>query len=605
MKPSVPFKVALVSMPWSIFNRPSIQLGALQSFLNSQEGYRAQSFHPYLYIAKTIGTELYHSISLSAWGGEALFSSLLYPEQKSEAKKLFYNSLKGKTSAGNFDNICNSIDTFCQKWIDESGILSYDLIGFSVCFSQLLPSLYMARCIKKKKPTSTIVFGGSSCSGELGQSAVKAFSDIDYVVSGEGETTLLNLCSYLEKKSNQLPKNIYSANQADIVQGKTLSPLKELKLYDLPAPDYRDYFREMVALFPEQPFIPVIPVEFSRGCWWNKCSFCNLNIQWKNYRFKSSDRMLEEVLALSRQYESLHFTFTDNALPPSEADSFFQQLSQQHLDLDFFAEIRAIAKPERLSLYRLGGLSTVQIGIEALSTSLLKKLNKGTTTIDNIAVIKMCSEMKIQMEGNLIVEFPGSLEKEVEETLVNLDYLLPFYPLDTATFFLGYGSPVYSNCKEYQIDTTLVHSKNRQLFPKQTLDKLTLLQNSFRGDRTIQQKRWQPVRKKIEQWKEFHKNRKATTHPLSYRDGKTFLIIRQEQLVGPALHHRLRGLSREIYLACKDVTQIEQLNQKFPQVKTSNLEKFLQQMCEKRLMFLEDNHVLSLAVRCQVNTSAG
>ena len=98
-----------------------------------------------------------------------------------------------------------------------------------------------------------------------------------------------------------------------------------LNLDNLPYPDYSPYFMEMKQLFPDHPFVPLLPLEFSRGCWWNKCTFCNLNLQWQNYRFKESDRMVQETLHLAKTHESLHFTFTDNALPPKEADNFFQE----------------------------------------------------------------------------------------------------------------------------------------------------------------------------------------------------------------------------------------------------------------------------------------
>ncbi len=32
------FRLALIAMPWSIFNRPSIQLGALKSYLEQETG---------------------------------------------------------------------------------------------------------------------------------------------------------------------------------------------------------------------------------------------------------------------------------------------------------------------------------------------------------------------------------------------------------------------------------------------------------------------------------------------------------------------------------------------------------------------------------------
>lgn len=596
------FRVALVSMPWSIFNRPSVQLGTLQSYLNNRQGYKAETYYPYLHIAKAIGLDTYSKITLSGWAGEALFSPLLFPEKYEDAKKLYTDSLNSdstvKSRKEEFDSITTTLKDTCTTWLNSTDVLSSRLIGFSVCFSQLLPSLYLARLIKAQNNKVKIVFGGSSCSGELGKSLVRHFKEVDYVVSGEGEKALLSLCNHLIDNSSELPKNIYSSQSS--TKSENLSqqppPEKELDLNDLPIPDYREYFQEMSQLFPGSPFIPVIPIEFSRGCWWNKCSFCNLNIQWKNYRFKSGEKMVTEVLQLCRTYESLNLAFTDNALPPKEADFFFHELRQHEIDFNFFAEIRAALHPEQLRIYSRGGLTTVQVGIEALSTSLLKKMTKGSSAIENIAIIKMASQYGIQVEGNLIVEFPSASEEEIQETLNALDYLFPFRPLDTATFFLGYDSPVYCNHKNYSIDSILHHDKNKKLFPKDILSTMTMLLHSYRGDRKIQQKQWKPVRKKVRQWKDFHDKRSGTEHPLSYRDGKTFLIIRQEQTDGPVLQHRLRGLSRKIYLACETTMEIKKLNTMFPQVKEQALMGFISEMCRKRLMFEEQGFVLALAI---------
>ncbi|MCP3891012.1 MAG: RiPP maturation radical SAM protein 1 [Desulfobulbaceae bacterium] len=604
MNNTSPFRVALISMPWSIFNRPSIQLATLKSYLNTQDRLHADSFHPYLHIAKLIGLDLYREIAHRGWAGEALFAPLLFAEKYDDSKSLFHESLQSTLAKANkdhdFDLLVAKLDEFCKNWLLTTDLASYDLVGISVCFSQLLPSLYLARLIRKRHPYLPIVFGGSSCSSELGNSLVQQFKEVDFVVNGEGESVLSALCQFLAGESKELPKNIYSKNNFND-QRITRQQSHPLKLNDLPRPDFGDYFNEMRLLFPQQLFIPVLPLEFSRGCWWNKCSFCNLNIQWPNYRFKSGEKMARETLALSSAYESLHFTFTDNALPPKEADYFFKEIKSKKIDFDFFAEIRAVTEPHRLELYRQAGLSTVQVGIEAFSTSLLQKMEKGTSAIENMAVMKMCSQYGILMEGNVIVEFPTTSEEEISETIQNLDFVLPYAPLESATFFLGFGSPIYNQYHNFSITSILPHSKNRKLFPPRYLSSLTMLLNSYRGDRKQQQKRWKPVRDKIKRWKQFHTQRTSREHPLSYRDGKTFLIIRQELNSGPPLQHRLRGLSRKIYLACQTVTELSLLCDSFPQVKKEALEKFIADMCEKRLMFQEQERVLSLAIPARNN----
>jgi len=52
---------------------------------------------------------------------------------------------------------------------------------------------------------------------------------------------------------------------------------------------------------------------------------------------------------------------------------FSNTLATEDTDLDFFAEVRVITDPDTPRRYRRGGLSTIQVGIESLSSSLLKK----------------------------------------------------------------------------------------------------------------------------------------------------------------------------------------------------------------------------------------
>jgi len=308
--------------------------------------------------------------------------------------------------------------------------------------------------------------------------------------------------------------------------------------------------------------------------------------------------MEKETTHFMQQFECLNFSFTDNALPLKQADNYFKAIASKRIDISFFAEIRAIGQPERLKLYNQGGLSTVQVGVESLSNSLLQKMVKGTTVIDNIAVMKLCSENGIQVEGNLITEFPTTTEAEIQETLVNLEFVLPYHPLSPAVFFLGHGSPIHRNSRAFGISALLPHHKIKKLFPPHYHNSLEQLINGYRGDRTFQHQLWKPVYRKIEQWKNFHNMRAdKKTAPLQCRDGGTFIIIRQEQPSGKPLQHKLKGVSRKMYLFCHTPQSISAIVEHLENIKEEPLVNFISELCQKRLMFREGNRVLSLAVR--------
>ncbi|MBW6520080.1 MAG: RiPP maturation radical SAM C-methyltransferase [Desulfoarculaceae bacterium] len=595
--PASPFRVGLISMPWSIFNRPSIQLGALKAWLDRDSSIEAHTFHPYLQVAKAVGTETYHHLARNSWAGEALYSPLLFPEQKEQAARLFAESCKDNDQLRvlDFDQTVQLLDLSLDRWLAELDLADFHLIGFSICFNQLLSSLTAAQRLKKMHPSLPIVIGGSGCVGMIGASLLENFSQIDYVISGEGEESLEQLCHCLKDNEARetLPPGIIQRTRPF-----SASPCQDLAdLNQLPIPDYTPYFQQLQDTFPGQPFIPVLPLEFSRGCWWNRCTFCNLNLQWPGYRWKQSARMAREVTEQSLRHGCLDFTFTDNALPPREADLFFQTMAAAKSDYDFFAEIRVISDGDKLAAYRRGGLSSVQVGIEALSTSLLARMEKGTTVMDNIAAMKQSRGCHMRLDGNLITEFPGSTAEEVAETLQNLDFVLPFTPLAAASFFLGEGSPVCNEPKLFGISAILQHPKNRRLFPPEILARLVMLIKGHRGDRTLQQSLWRPVKRKIARWQAFHAGRDIHgIPPLSYRDGGSFLIIRQEQGNGPCLHHRLRGSSRAIYLSCQTIREQKELIQQFPTIQPQVLHDFLEELRTKRLLFREGERTLALAL---------
>ena len=599
-------------MPWALFNRPSIQLGTLKAFLESRSNeFLVDTSHPYLQVASILGPDLYHWISQNPWVSEALYAPLMFPGQAAPAEAL---ALKYARKAPqkikrsfHYKSLIGHLENQLEQWVTSYDWTQYKIIGFSVCFHQLFASLSAARAIKKTHPQARIVLGGSSCAAEAGRSLLKAFPFIDYVIEGEGEQGLLALYHYISgPRTGTLPENILARQRRnqDARQLKSRAVDFQLaSLGDLPVPDYNDYFSAQKKWFSHRPFIPVLPIEFSRGCWWNKCSFCNLNLQWCGYRHKNAAQMMHEVKTLSGRHGCLDFAFVDNMLPPAQDLLFFKMSGERHSDYNFFAEIRSVKSQKPLadifSIYRHGGLSTVQVGIEAFSDSLLQKMQKGVTVIDNIATMRGAQENSLKLEGNLIVEFPGSSLAEVAETLDVLDYAFPFHPLAIASFFLGHASPIHRDPQKYNIRAIVNHANNIKLFPKSILRHMNLLVKDYRGDRVYQRNIWKPVVQKIKKWQLYHEERKqnALQKPLLYyRDGGDFLLVRQELPDGKILHHRLKGTSRQIYLFCTDIRTEKEVCKKFLAVPPKKIRFFLADLKKKRILFSEKNKYLALAV---------
>jgi ribosomal peptide maturation radical SAM protein 1 len=600
------FRLGLIAMPWALFNRPSVQLGALKGYLSQAEpDVQVSCLHPYLGLAKSIGLDLYREISQDVWLCEGLYAGLLFPEQRDVLHGFLAKRLKQCDSAGanTIESLWAKVETHLHQWLVGQDWGQFALVGFSVCFNQLLASLLAAKQLKVVQPQLPIVFGGSSCVAAMGSSLLEVFPWLDYVVHGEGEIPLANLCRVLAGREGELIPQVMA--RTGRATGERFVGCQFKGLSELPIPDYDGYFQELRREFAGEPFVPELPVEFSRGCWWGKCTFCNLNLQWHGYRGKSAEQMEREVLHLSQHHGCLDFSFTDNVLPGREAPPFFEKMAASKRDFRFFAEIRVNQRGDILKQYRQGGLVAVQAGIESLSQGLLERMRKGATVMENLALMKESVALGIRLDGNLITGFPGSIEEEVVETLGHLDFVLPFTPLTAASFFLGHGCEVACKPQDYGIRAIVQHPHNRKLFPSQMLQGLTLLINDYRGDRAKQRRLWQPVVKKIRAWQRFHAARRCPAHLvplLSYRDAGNILIIRQELPDQATLHHRLRGTSRALYLACETIVEFEVLARQFPKLGRAQLATFLTELTAKRLLFSQGTRYLALAVHTASGT---
>ncbi|MCK7504476.1 MAG: RiPP maturation radical SAM C-methyltransferase [Desulfobacterales bacterium] len=450
---------ALVSPPWPLYTRPSIQLGALKAFVRSRFPAVEVAAHPlYLRVAEAIGYRVYHAVSgahLDRRGGRRRPA---LPERRERAARLFRREAAGAAALKgvDFDALAAQLQRAMDAWIASVAWEGVRLVGFSSVLCQLTACLYLIGRLKQAHPHLTTVIGGPALSAHSAGAALELFPHLDAVVVGEGELPLAHLVQHHVVDGLGLPA---IPPAAGIFTRTHRSPAAaEGRLYQmesldrLPVPDYDDYFALLSSFAPDSRFFPTLPVEFSRGCWWKRsagsasgCRFCNLNLQWRGYRAKSAKRAVAEVEHLTRRHRVLSVAVVDNVLPRTETAEILRGLAGLGRDLSLFAELRATTPADELACMPAAGLRRVQVGIEALSTRLLRKLHKGTTAIQNLEIMKRCEQLGIVNLANLILDFPSSDDEDVRETLRAIEFARAYRPPKPVAFWLGLGSPVWSD----------------------------------------------------------------------------------------------------------------------------------------------------------------
>jgi radical SAM superfamily enzyme YgiQ (UPF0313 family) len=289
----------------------------------------------------------------------------------------------------------------------------------------------------------------------------------------------------------------------------------------------------------------------------------------------------------------------DNLMPAKTAMEMFDQLAGLEKDLDLICELRATTQKRVLEKMSAAGVSKIQIGIESLSSSLLKKLNKGTTAIQNLEIMKHCEGLGIANNANLILHFPGSDLADMDETLRNIEFAAFFRPPTLVPFWLGHGSSVYDDPAAFGVKAIFNHPNYAKIFPQEIHRHMTFLIQRYRGDMGFQKQLWRPVEQRVDDWEKTYTRIHRTggdTPILSYRDGRDFMIIRQERLSKAPFTHRLEGLSRKVYLYCGQHQSLEKILHHFQGLTQEKVVPFLKMMTDKKLMFEENGKYLSLAV---------
>ena len=411
-------RVAFVYAPFSAIDKPAIGISLLKSALGRQ-GIACDIHYFNIRLAHELGVQLCDLIANNMppglLVGEWLFAPSLMGENADADYAYVHEVLWGEYKdtfspavVREFLRIREDLPAFLDTCVDNVDWSQYDWVGFSSSFAQHCASLALAKRIKSRFPDVRIIFGGSNCFGAMGDAVCRCFPFIDYVCTGEGDTAVPALVH--ASLSGAIPPPV-SGIIARAGEPPALSVCETARVDDLdalPYPDYSDYFEQLKLVEKPPGFTPSILMETSRGCWWGEkspCTFCGLNSSDLIFRYKSSDRVLDELNYLSVHY-GRNLSMVDNILAHHYFRTVLPKLAHQN-DLSLYWEVKASLSRKQVLLLAHAGITKMQPGIESLSDKILRLISKGTTLVHNIQILKWGKESGILVLWNLLWGFPG------------------------------------------------------------------------------------------------------------------------------------------------------------------------------------------------------
>jgi len=299
-----------------------------------------------------------------------------------------------------------------KDWKDvEKHIASYSphLVAASGFSCNAYVCAKLAETAKKVDPNIVTVVGGQHFTSTDIES-MSSFPEIDFIVRGEGEWTIVELIEAIREKSDLGKVNgLTFRNDDEIVR----SPPRDLihDLDTLPYPAYHlveknlsKYHFTMMAGKSRY-----LILEGSRGCW-HRCSFCT---QWRHWngawRTKSPKRIAMEMAHMRDELGAGFIWLTDDNFEYGRRGvDLAEELDAQGFNdsTPWFFQSRTdsiVKNPDVVAKLRKVGNNWQLIGVENGSPQTLSDFKKGASVNDAKEAVRILKENDIFAQAMMVI----------------------------------------------------------------------------------------------------------------------------------------------------------------------------------------------------------
>ncbi len=333
-----------------------------------------------------------------------------------------------------------------QEFIDKLKELNPKVVAISTFVESWSALKVLAKSIKNILP-NVVIAGGGACATFCYEQLLNE-SKFDYVIFGEGEYALADLCDSVIR------------NKMDIKEVKGISFLLDGKIY---LTEHKERIKNLDQLeIPNRNLINLkkyvypITISTSRGCP-GDCIFCSSRSYWgKEIYFRSSDNIVKEILQVEKDYDTNMFfiiddTFTINVKRAIEVCDLLIASGKKFI---WGCESRADVASENL-LQKLfdAGCRKIQFGMESGNNEILHKIGKHVTVEQIENAVKIASEIGFSINVSFIMGHPFDTHETVQQTIRFALKLREKYKANVfGSILTPYpGTQIYDDAEKYGI----------------------------------------------------------------------------------------------------------------------------------------------------------
>ena len=303
--------------------------------------------------------------------------------------------------------------------VDKVARLEPNVIGITSTTENRFQAIELCKYIKKLSKDILTVWGGPHAS-LTGEDILANVPEVDIVVVGEGEITILELLKNFRKKENlsEISGIIFRDNET-IVRTNPRNFIQPLDDIPFPARHLlkKQYYHTVLEGEGKTETVGVIS---SRGCP-QRCAFCaNSALSMRHLRLRSPNNFVDEIEEINKQRGIRGFDFWDDTITINRKhiEGICYEIIKRKLDIVWYARARVnTVDVPLLTLMKKAGCVSIGFGIESGSDAVLKKIKKGISVKQAREAVKSAANIGLYVRCFFIVSLPGETFSDVEKTV--------------------------------------------------------------------------------------------------------------------------------------------------------------------------------------------
>lgn len=323
----------------------------------------------------------------------------------------------------NLNNSSKDIEKQVQTCILENKI---DVVMTGALSAQFNSVKIIVDSVNKINKDIIMIIGGGLITAEP-TVAMDALEFADYGVIGEGESTIVELCRYLENNLDKNIENIEGIIFRSNGSGRYIITEKRKEVNDLdsiPWPDYDGFEYEKnvdgdagVFAFSDRRVGYILS---SRSCPY-KCTFC-FHTAGTKYRQRNFDEVFKELEFLIEEYNINEFYFADELFTVNieRMREFCERIKNYNVKWSSAFRVSDITE-ELIELVKSTNNCThMGFGLESADNTILKSMRKKITIEQTDRALEICRRLGVATQGGFIF---GDINETVESSEISLQWL--------------------------------------------------------------------------------------------------------------------------------------------------------------------------------------